>query len=312
MPIVACVAGVIEGDEPTVARSYQTPSVDERGELRPVVRELVEQAHAARVPHERDDERRRRLRQGDLGQRAAVGRVEVEVQQARLRRRDVGERHRPVDPADRGDEPLAEPEQRHVLQVVPRTRVREVRADEVRLLRDEHDLPRALGVGPAPDAERAAGAGSRRRRRRGRPAPARRRTSGRSRPSTDGAGRRPSSGGSGSFVSPDEAVHAAAINASATTTAMRLMRGPRAGTAGRRMMLRGERRLEHRVAGLGRGHRDRPGSAVSAFVRPRIHSLTSSSVCPFCRSSRSFTKIWVGCTSCDDPRVVPVRVERSR
>ena len=50
----------------------------------------------------------------------------------------------------RGDEPRPVPEHRHVLDVVPRTHVRQSRADEVRLLRDVGELRAAVGAPAAP------------------------------------------------------------------------------------------------------------------------------------------------------------------
>ena len=50
----------------------------------------------------------------------------------------------------RGDEPRAVPEHRHVLDVVPRTDVRQPRPDEVRLLRDVGQLRAAIGTPATP------------------------------------------------------------------------------------------------------------------------------------------------------------------
>ena len=70
-PCVACVAGVIDGDEPTLASSYQTPLGISDFRHRPVARASVsEDAPPRRVPHQRDDQLRRRVLRGgeDLGQ----------------------------------------------------------------------------------------------------------------------------------------------------------------------------------------------------------------------------------------------------
>ena len=103
--------------------------------------------------HTRVTDELRRLGGGQdrLVHRLAVDRVEpVEVQELRRGRRDARQGHGTLHGLPGGNEPRPVPEHRHVLDVVPRTDVRESRADEVGLLRDVGELRTAIGTPATP------------------------------------------------------------------------------------------------------------------------------------------------------------------
>ena len=137
--MVAWICAVLVGDEPTVASVYHVPSgisdfVNGQASgcssstLMPPASQTIVTSSFGSVALGFGQQR--------LGHRLAVGRAEpVELQQLRRGRRDAGDGDRTVDLALCPHEAGAVPEHRHRLDVVPRTDVRQSRADEVRLLR---------------------------------------------------------------------------------------------------------------------------------------------------------------------------------
>ena len=76
-----------------------------------------------------------------LVHRLAVDRaIPVEPQEPRHGRSDARQRHRTIDALPDRHEPRPVPEHRDMLQVIPRAHVRQARADEIGLLRDEREL----------------------------------------------------------------------------------------------------------------------------------------------------------------------------
>ena len=113
----------------------------------------LQHVHAARVPDHGHDELGRLAligRQERLGHRRAVGGVEaIELQQFGGRGSHIGGGDRPLHLALGLDVARAVPEHRHGLDVVPGAHVRQSRAHEVRLFRDEGDLRSPVRT-PAP------------------------------------------------------------------------------------------------------------------------------------------------------------------